>query len=344
MNRRAPSPTFAIAMMLLMAACSSGAAPHDARPAGTVTATTAAARAARAARSAGCAAHAPVKPGIADHTIRSGGVERTYQLDVPASYDGKTAFPVVLALHALTEPYWHAPATAEFPKMARTYEFVGVAPSGRLDGSTPYWVAAPTTENRDVDFIADLLAKLEATMCIDARRVYSTGLSNGAQMSSLLACRLSDRITAIGPVSGEEYLAPCRGRPVPIMAFHGTADRVLPYTGGGLNATQIADTYFWKGNVPKGMPKPLGIDASMRLWAEHNGCRPEFAETIVSPHVRKREWRGCAADTVLYVVEGGGHGWPGNPVPAFEAQFGPDTTEIDAGPLLWSFFFRHVAN
>src|SRR5262249_23501702 len=158
------------------------------------------------------------------------------------------------------------------------YHFIGVSPSGRVNGTTPYWNAAPVRGNEDVAFLARLLTQLEATMCIDMSRVFSTGMSNGAQMSSLLACRLPGRITAIAPVAGEEFLAPCNGAPVPIMAFHGTADPILPYRGGGLNATRIATINRYAGDPPPGLPKPLGIDASMRLWAAHNGCDPTPVE------------------------------------------------------------------
>jgi polyhydroxybutyrate depolymerase len=243
----------------------------------------------------------------------------------------------------LTVSYRFVPPMTGFDQAGR-YRFIGVAPSGRIDGATPYWNAAPTERNYDVDFIAQLLDQLEATLCINPSRVFSTGMSNGAQMSSLLACRLSDRIAAIAPVSGEEFLAPCDGSPVPILAFHGTDDPILPYTGGGLNATTIADDHYWKGNAPAGLPEPMGVDASMREWAAHNGCDDEFDERRVTPNVRRRTWQHCEAATVLYVVEGGGHSWPGIRVPQFEDSFGQGTTEIDATDLMFRMFFGRPAS
>ena len=207
-------------------------------------------------------------------------------------------------------------------------------------GPTPYWFAAPVADNYDVAFISELLDHLESTLCIDQARVFSTGISNGAQMSSLLGCRLAGRIAAIAPVEGEEYLAPCDGKPEPILAFHGTADPILPYEGGGLNATNIANIDYWKGEAPAGLPAPLGIDASMALWAKHNGCNATPTEVRVAFDVRKRTWSKCKAATVLYIVEGGGHGWPGKPVPAFEKAFGHTTTSIDATALEFKFFFE----
>jgi polyhydroxybutyrate depolymerase len=271
----------------------------------------------------------------------SDGVDRVYELDVPPRYDGSRPFALVLGLHALTVSYHYAAALSGFADMGGRYDFIGVAPSGRLDGSTPFWNAAPVADNYDVNFIGAVLDQVESTLCIDTGRVFSTGMSNGAQMSSLLACQLSTRIAAIAPVAGVEFLAPCDGHPVPVLAFHGTADPILPYTGGGLNATTIANTDYYKGNLPPGLPPPLGLDESMRRWAQHNGCATAPIDTRVSAHVIHRVWEHCAAATELYVIEGGGHAWPGKPVPQFEKQFGPGTTEVDATNLMFTFFFGH---
>jgi polyhydroxybutyrate depolymerase len=289
-------------------------------------------------RSAGCAARRPVASGISQHTIRSGGRTRVYELDVPAGYAGNVPYALVFGLHALTVDYRFVPSMTGFADGAR-YRFIGVSPSGLVAKGTPYWDAAPTPDNYDVTFIAHLLDALESELCIDPARVFSTGMSNGAQMSSLLACRLSTRITAIAPVSGEEFLAPCAGGPVPIMAFHGTADPILPYAGGGLNATRIAELYYYRGHLPAGLPTPLGIDASMALWARHNKCSPQPVERRITPHVSVRTWQHCAAATVLYIIHGGGHQWPGQPQPAFDKEFGPGTKEINATDLMFHFFF-----
>jgi polyhydroxybutyrate depolymerase len=282
-----------------------------------------------------------VAPDITGRTMVSGGVERQFRLALPQTYDGKRPLPVVLALHPLSISHQFVAGMIGFGDMAAHYDFIGVVPSGRLDGTTPFWLAAPSVDNYDVQFISDLLDLLEAELCVDTARVYSTGISNGGQMSSLLACRLPNRITAVAPVAGVEFSEQCRGRPVPVIAFHGSADPIVTYEGGGLNATRIADTQYWKGNVPPGLPVHHGVDAAMGNWARHNHCDPTPVEERVSPEVRRRTWRHCKADTILYVVDGGGHAWPGKPVPSFEPTFGHGTTEIDASALIFQFFFDH---
>jgi polyhydroxybutyrate depolymerase len=222
--------------------------------------------------------------------------------------------------------------------MADDYDFVAVMPSGLLDGPTPYWIAAAVEPNRDVTFLADLLDLLGDELCIDTGRVFSTGQSNGGQMSSLLACRLSDRVTAVAPVAGVEFAEECEGEPVPVMAFHGDADPIVTYEGGGLNAATIANLHAWKGDVPADVPEHGGVDAALTNWAAHNGCDEEPVEEEISDEVVRRTWEGCEAETVLYVVRGGGHTWPGRPVPGFEDAMGPTTTDIDATALMFEFW------
>ncbi len=292
--------------------------------------------------SSGCTRPDAVKAGLTTSTIRSGGLQRTYLLDVPTSYTGQKPYALVFGLHPLSISYQFMPSQIGFDDMQKKYDFIGVAPSG-LTVPAPFWDAAPSTPNYDVDFISALLTHLEATLCINTAKVFSTGISNGAQLSSLLGCRLSTRITAIAPVEGEEYLTPCSGQPEPILAFHGTADKILPYGGGGLNATHIAQLYAWHGATPPEMPAPLGIDESMKLWAAHNGCNPTPTEVRIAFDVQKRTWTGCKAPTILYIIDGGGHGWPGKPIPAMEKVMGHDTTSIDATSLVFAFFFHPPA-
>lgn len=348
---RVGSALVAVVALLTVAACSassSGQASTSESPAaGTGSPTGAAGSAppgttvaARASGpSTGCDAAATATPGTTDETITSDGVERTYQLIVPDGYDGTTPLPVVFGLHSLTVDYHIVPTMSGFGGMAATYDFIGVAPSGRLGPSgLPYWNAAPAEENYDLTYLSELLDHLEDTLCVDTAKVFSVGMSNGAQTSSMLGCRLGDRIAAIAPIAGVEYNEPCDSPPVPVIAFHGDADPIVPYEGGGLNSVTIADQNFYHGAVPPGTATPTGVDESMRRWAEHNGCDPEPLEERVSEEVRKRTWQNCDAPTVLYIVDNGGHAWPGKPQPAFEASFGHGTDDIDASALLFAFF------
>ena len=152
---------------------------------------------------------------------------------------------------------------------------------------------------------------------------------------------LPERIAAIGAVAGVEFLEPCDGAPVPVVAFHGTEDPILPYAGGGLNATTDRRAELLRRGAPGRAPGAARAWTSRwRRWAAHNGCSPEPVDERVSPEVRRRTWPGCEAATVLYIVDGGGHTWPGKPFPQFEASFGATTTDIDATSLIFELFFE----
>jgi polyhydroxybutyrate depolymerase len=289
--------------------------------------------------SAGCDAAEAASPGTTDRTMTAGGVERRFLVQIPERYDGTHPFALVLDLHALTVDYHFVFPLSGIGEMQEKYDFIAVAPSGRTNANVPYWVAAPTHDNYDVKFIDALLDRLESELCIDRTRVFSTGISNGAQMSSLLACDLGSRIAAVAPVAGVEFYDQCNGRPVAVMAFHGTDDPIVTYDGGGLNARRIADQNYWHGDIPDDVPTHHGVDAAMKTWAEHNGCKRQPVEKRISDEVRRRTWRGCDARTVLYIIDGGGHSLPGRPVPGFEDRWGGTTTDIDAVALMFKFFF-----
>jgi polyhydroxybutyrate depolymerase len=320
--------------LLLLTACSSGD-DGEAAPAPTTTVAPTTTTAPGPVASAGCGAAPAAPPGSANLTMQSGGMERQYLLTVPEGYDGTTPLPLVFNIHALSEPHVIVNGLAGFDAMGEVYDFITVAPAGLTDPQ-PYWIATPAETNRDLVYLTDLLDQLDADLCLDTSQVFSTGLSNGGQMSSLLACQLPERITAVAPVAGVELSDPslCR-EPVPVMAFHGDADAVVPYAGGGLDAATIADENFWHGDIPPGVPQHEGVDAAMANWAELNGCDPEPVEEAISEEVVRREWQGCEAETVLYVVLGGGHTIPGQVFENFPVDLGYVTLDIDATELMF---------
>jgi polyhydroxybutyrate depolymerase len=333
-------------MALTLTGCSS-TAHHAAAPSIASTTATSTPRAAvipahPAGSSIGCKASATDPPGTTDLHLVSGGVQRSYELVVPPSYTGKTPYPLVFGLHSLTVDYRVVYAISGFSAMQARYPVIGVMPSGRASPA-PYWNAAPVANNYDLTYINALLDHLERTLCLNTAEIYSVGMSNGAQMSSLLACRLDGRIDGIAAISGVEFNQPCPGPPTPVIAFHGRRDPIVPYRGGGLNSVTIANETYYKGHLPPGTARPTGVDETMRRWADHNGCDTAFTQRRVSSEVELRTWQHCKAPTMLYIIDNGGHGWPGLPQPAFEARFGHDTTQINATRLMFAFFFAGTA-
>jgi polyhydroxybutyrate depolymerase len=261
----------------------------------------------------------------------SSGESRTYLLYVPSSYDRNKPTPLVISLHAAA--LWGAAQMeiSQWNRVAEREGFIVVYPSG-VEGHGPrIWRADGGARlTKDVRFISDLIDTLEAAFNIDSARIYANGLSNGGGMSFVLSCSMSDRIAAVGMV-GAAHLLPwnwCTDpRAVPMIAFHGTADRAVPYNGG---ASWVA---------PKRFPSIPGWTAN---WARRNRCESKPVDSAVAAHVTRRQYVSCADDAavVLYTIKGGGHTWPGGrPLP--EWFVGSTSNEIDATRLMWEFFRQH---
>jgi polyhydroxybutyrate depolymerase len=273
-----------------------------------------------------CTPARPHDAGNFEETLVSGGREREYILHVPPSYTGADALPLVLNLHGHGSNAWEQALYSGLPRKADEAGFIVVTPQGT--GTEPHWnfLGIGDSDVDDLAFIDDLLDTLTSELCIDQARVYSAGISNGAAMSVTLACRLSDRVSAIAPVAGLFFITGCAAdRPVPVIAFHGTDDALVPFEGGMVAGSSL----------------PVrATEESLQDWARHNGCAEDPERTRVSDSIRLIRYQGCDQDATveLYVIEGGGHTWPG----AFDVPWlGATTHEISATDLMWAFFDAH---
>ncbi|OFW07358.1 MAG: hypothetical protein A3H96_05115 [Acidobacteria bacterium RIFCSPLOWO2_02_FULL_67_36] len=264
-------------------------------------------------------------------TIVSSGQKREYLLYVPTTYDRTRPTPLVISMHGAA--MWPAAQmnTSQWNKVADEHGFIVVYPSGTGgDGPRVWNVNRGAGLMKDVRFISELIDTLGAAYNIDPARIYANGLSNGGGMAFVLSCTLSDRIAAVGMVASAQLLPWdwCTDRrPVPMIAFHGTADTATPYGGG---TSWVASRPFpsiptWTAN-----------------WAHRNRCEPNPIESVVAEDVTRLEYTSCAdeAAVVLYTVQGGGHTWPGGgPLPDWFV--GPTSRSIDASSQMWAFFREH---
>ena len=261
----------------------------------------------------------------------SSGEQRRYLLYVPESYNPDVPTPLVISLHGFAEWPAHMMGISHWNTLADQYGFIVVYPSGTqlplrwraygaLDGEADIM--------QDVRFISDLMDKLATEYNVDPARIYVNGFSNGGGMAFVLACKLSERIAAMGSVAGA-YLLPweeCDGsRAVPAIVFHGTADPIVPYQGGRAGIFHL--------------PFPA-IPDWVEAVSEHNGCDEAVLELPASGSVEGIQYTGCEADVAFYTIRGGGHTWPGGGhIP--ERIVGRATQEIDATQLIWEFFRQH---
>jgi polyhydroxybutyrate depolymerase len=301
-----------------LAACSSAARRGDRTELSLAAAPGSEAVASAGAGSAAASAASPGSMGRSEHSSPSGGLLRRWLLYVPRAASAGAPLPLVFTLHGSGGTPEDQLQLSGLEALAESEGFVVVAPEGvERMWNVPIDPAKPD----DVRFSSELIDQVSVLTSVDRERVYATGFSGGGRMVSQLACDLSERIAAIAAIGGIRFPGPCAdARPVPILAFHGTADDTNPYDGGGRP--------YWG----------TGVEPAVAGWAEHNRC-PTRSERPLAPTTLAIRYAGdgCGAEVVLVRLEGFGHSWPDRIGASLEGG-SEDTT---ADQALWSFFQRH---
>ena len=179
-----------------------------------------------------------LKPGRSTNSIQSSGGNRSYIQYVPDGYDGMKPLPLVVDLHPYSVGASFAESSSGFKQLADSENYVYLAPSGMSN----MWDSVGDT---DTKFIRDLVNGVAAKGCIDLRRVYATGCSNGGAFSFLLMCNAEDIFAAVAPMCGTAFFdleSMCMlDRPVSLMLRLGKQDTLNCWEGEGmvLNAPNV---------------------------------------------------------------------------------------------------------
>ncbi len=308
----------AVAAIALSVACG-GSAGDSASP-------TAIGASPTAAAPESCVPTLPRTPGDATETMQSGGVERTYIVHVPPGYAGSRRTPMVLGFHSLAQ---FAEGFAAYTELAAATDAAGyllVMPNGT--GVPQRWNSRESAEGAaDAAFVDDLMTRLDQQVCVDPTRTYAAGFSNGGGMAMLAACKRSERFASIAVVAAT-YVG-CTAD-VPLIAFHGTADPVVPFDGG-VNPPERGGGVF------------PPVRRSLSEWARAGGCDGLPIISKIDTDIELSTFVACTngeGNTLLYSVIGGGHSWPGA-VALPENIVGTTTSRIDASQMIVDFFELH---
>ncbi len=251
-------------------------------------------------------------PGQYQRTLNYGGRSRTYQLHVPPGYDKTTAAPLVFDLHAVSTNATIENLMTGLRGKSDKEGFVLVQPNG-VGGS---WNAgplccAPNDNIDDVGFIRAVRDKVVDDLCIDPKRVYSTGISNGGYLSHRIACDDTDLLAAIGPVVsniGWTNLDLCQpSRPIPVAMI----------TGGNDSLQDRIKTF--------------------EKWVALNGCSDSVVTEEIGVYTCTTH-NECedGVQTTHCIGQGVGHCWPGTTF-----QLYPCNQSFNAGDYLWDFFKKY---
>jgi polyhydroxybutyrate depolymerase len=280
-------------------------------------------------------------PGDYSFTITSGGQPRSFRVHVPRSYSAGQPAPLLVALHGgggnmelqANDTYYGEIGASE------KHGFIALFPNGfsRLPGGKlATWNAgrccgaARDTGSDDVAFIRAAVEEVARQVNVDRRRVYATGMSNGAMMAYRLACEAADLFSGIAAVAGTDNTTTCHPmRPVAVLHIHAKDDTHVLFGGGAgpdsARASSVTDYTSVADTVAK--------------WTRLDACSAAPRRVLEVPGASCELYEPCAGGSrvQLCVTDTGGHSWPGGQKP----RGGPaPSTAISANDVMWDFFSR----
>ena len=260
-------------------------------------------------------------------TINYSGITREFILYVPTSYDSSSKQPLVFNFHGYGSNALEQMNYGDFRSLADANGFIVVHPDALDDiVGKSFWDVGgwSSSTHDDIKFVENLINVLMDKYSVDAKRIYSTGMSNGGFFSFHLACNLSQSFAAVASVAGsmtDDTFDACNPRkPTPVMQIHGSIDTVVPYAGINSVMKPISDV--------------------MTYWKENNGC-DDYILALPGIHPGTTSWTeeysysNCLNGTqnIHTHVIGAGHIWPGSIYESIQSPY--------ASSRIWNFFEAH---
>jgi poly(3-hydroxybutyrate) depolymerase len=234
--------------------------------------------------------------------IRVGSQTRQMTVIAPSGLSNPM---LIIQLHGMNQDAAYQKNASKWEPIADREKIIVVFP----EGINKSW---DLSGNSDLDFIQAIIDTMDSRHKIDRNRVYVSGFSMGGMMCYHVANKMSDKIAAVGPVSGYPMggTTATSTRPIPIMHIHGTTDEVVGFSG---------------------------VAGTLSAWRNHLGC-PSNSETI-KPYpsgksgsaATKQTWGPCDenSEVVLISIEGKGH-W-----------YSMDEASVNSSEELLAFFKAH---
>jgi polyhydroxybutyrate depolymerase len=265
----------------------------------------------------------PASSGETRATLQHDGRMRAYVTYIPSGYDPARPWPLVLNFHGATMTAEQQRDFSGMNAAADAKGFVVVYPQGVGNS----WNAgaccgeAQTSNVDDVGFVRELIAAVQASVCIDPDRVYASGFSNGGRMTYRLGCELTDTFAALASVAGtksfpDDQNSPgCKPtKPISMIDFMGSAD-----------------------------PRSAAQPGQIAEWTAFNGCTDAMPmESYRQGQHVCTTYSQCsdATSVTACTVDGGDHCWPGSYPCLLGNTSRPE--ELSANELIWKLFERSV--
>lgn len=274
---------------------------------------------------------------VEERVIEHEGLERSFLIYVPKNI--KENAPLLVAIHGYTSSAKTLMGYSGINQIADKEGFLVAYPQGTKDSrdnnffNVGYEFHSDSKVN-DVNFIREIVLNLTKDYKLNSKRVFATGMSNGGDMSYLLACTSSDLFTAVAPVAGvmmKDTLENCNPeKKIPIFEIHGTKDSISKFEGDMNNEDKWGAYYDLPSTIEFWVNKhALNEKETIQLKNKNT----EDGTTITF----ERYWSDESQQEVwFYIVNDGNHTWPGM-TGLFSRTANQD---INSAEEIWKFFSK----
>ena len=274
---------------------------------------------------------------VEERVIEHEGLERSFLIYVPKNI--KENAPLVVAIHGYTSSAKTLMGYSGINQIADVEGFMVAYPQGTKDSrdnnffNVGYEFHSDSKVN-DVNFIREIVLNLTKDYKLNSKRVFATGMSNGGDMSYLLACTSSDLFTAVAPVAGvmmKDTLENCNPeKKIPIFEIHGTKDSISKFEGDMNNEDKWGAYYDLPSTIEFWVNKHA-LNEKETIQLENKNT--EDGTTITF----ERYWSDESQREVwFYIVNDGNHTWPGM-TGLFSRTANQD---INSAEEIWKFFSK----
>ena len=274
---------------------------------------------------------------VEERVIEHEGLERSFLIYVPTNI--KENAPLVVAIHGYTSSAKTLMGYSGINQVAEKEGFLVAYPQGTKDSRDNNFFNVgyefhSDSKVDDVNFIREIVLNLTKDYKLNSKRVFATGMSNGGDMSYLLACTSSDLFTAVAPVAGvmmKDTLENCNPvKKIPIFEIHGTKDSISKFEGDMNNEDKWGAYYD--------LPSTIEFWVNKHALSEKETIQLENKNTEDGTTITfERYWSDESQREVwFYIVNDGNHTWPGM-TGLFSRTANQD---INSAEEIWKFFSK----
>jgi polyhydroxybutyrate depolymerase len=242
------------------------------------------------------------------------GVARQYVVYIPKSYTGTSPVPLMLVIHGAHNTPALAENWSQMDPVSDQNGFIIAYPAGLDCWNAGGILGGCTAADDDLGFLKNVVTEVESHACIDPKRVYATGISNGSIMAQYLGCQAADIFASVGGVAGPTPQPCTPSRSLSVFYVHGTADQTVAFSSAQPNVTG---------------------------WVTREHCDSTAVQVYSQGSTTCTVNKGCTdgAEVEFCAVTGMGHCWPEDT--KCGPQSGAGVTDFKASPPMWEFFSKH---